>query len=832
MRRSKWVLIGLLAAGFVAVTLVLVLVAWQFIRYRGTDGEPPEVLPPPSVRIVQPAPGNTSTIAEVVNVNVNAVGPADFLSMELWINGELAAVQAAPAGGQNPWTAPFSWIPDEAGAYSLLARGFDADGLSYYSDGVVIGVEATSLDDGDGNVSLAANSGDDNYQITYPGASIGGAAVPLYVPPQAPDGESSQSGAQDWNGSPGDWITSLTASAVPTAPDLSVESLACAAMLSIHDLSDNEEGFILYRQDANASSWTQVATLAAQTASEWITYSDSGLTGGVTYYVSAFNSQGKSNSNPVVVAATAQDCAQSDGSGGFSAARLQSFESDLKTDRNYCYYSFNGGQSKRWPEVGFLEQNAERTTLGETIPLPHDVSIDSKRVYESLDLYLECWGWSGETLFLLGEGYLGGLGDMTGPVDMFGDNFSLTFILSDLTKFNFPLGPLAELDGHPLADTMTLIDPPTALRMPYMGTKITDDPAECGSHLEPTSQNLLGQLFLCAPYPNFNIGPGGALPQQYVVWAPLDNVCDAKPAQDCVPYQSWKNFASSYGGEVWFQVRARNYGSSNPSTSVFSITSVTEPDRMVLPLPPINPHKLALPEFCHGPYPMLAFDVRMLVTGQAGLEAAEMDKVPQGLPGTFIGPWGNPQILPCDQLGVYSADLVPIKVTFESIKLTNTHDGCCGSELDLYGSMGVNVNGEGNYEAATVFGFPQPGNTVQVDSGTYSLANWSMCLLYDVYFSDEVWPCDNPSNWSQNNNSVEVLVYNQDAIEIFVHITDDDWSYAGNQDDTLCLKTVMTPNKTIQEWALTESETYVLSSPNKGSGACQVTVTVNSLVEQ
>ena len=105
--------------------------------------------------------------------------------------------------------------------------------------------------------------------------------------------------AGEWQGSPGDWLTDLTAGSAPAAPELVAAADGCGIRLNIHDLSENEEGFTLYRQTTESPDWVHAADLASHSGKGWIEYQESNLTGGVTYYVSAFNSQGASSSNLV-----------------------------------------------------------------------------------------------------------------------------------------------------------------------------------------------------------------------------------------------------------------------------------------------------------------------------------------------------------------------------------------------------------------------------------------------------------------------------------------------------------------------------------------------------
>jgi hypothetical protein len=87
----------------------------------------------------------------------------------------------------------------------------------------------------------------------------------------------------------------------PAAPELAVSADGCNVKLDIHDLSENEEGFGLYRQISNSPEWVHVADLASHSGKGWIETQDSNLSGGIAYYVDAFNSKGQTSSNLALV---------------------------------------------------------------------------------------------------------------------------------------------------------------------------------------------------------------------------------------------------------------------------------------------------------------------------------------------------------------------------------------------------------------------------------------------------------------------------------------------------------------------------------------------------
>jgi hypothetical protein len=291
------------------------------------------------VAISSPPHGVQLEVGETIMVEAAAIGSLPFQSMELWINGELMGVQAAPSGGAQPFSTYFSWVPVETGIYSLIAATTD-EGNKEMSSQVVVFV--TQRETGSEFVSFGSTT-------VLPAPSGGG-----YVPPDGPGASDSTGPAMIWEGSIGDWITSLTADVKPAAPELIVIEGECASELQIHDLSDNEEGFVVYRQTGILPMWVQVAALNSQQDVDWIIYTDEGMYGAVTYYVSTFNSKGESKSNLVLVNIDPTDCTSVGKSNVIGTVELTLQIPTLGAQQVYCYRSLDGLTWDRWPQFGFL----------------------------------------------------------------------------------------------------------------------------------------------------------------------------------------------------------------------------------------------------------------------------------------------------------------------------------------------------------------------------------------------------------------------------------------------------------------------------------------------
>ncbi|MCJ7622646.1 MAG: hypothetical protein MUO76_04015, partial [Anaerolineaceae bacterium] len=195
------------------------------------------------VSIGRPVPGAQLAAGESLLVSATAVGPDAFLLVELWVDGVLAGVHAAPSGGALAFSTHFYWLPIEPGAHSLIAAAIDSEEEKTMSAQVIVYV---TPDESRGEILTSAD-GDFPTVLPAPDGDSYGAPGP-------PDDNESIGPAGGWSGSPGDWVNSITADEKPAAPELVGTTECCGSTLSIHDLSSNEEGFAIYRQSTNTST--------------------------------------------------------------------------------------------------------------------------------------------------------------------------------------------------------------------------------------------------------------------------------------------------------------------------------------------------------------------------------------------------------------------------------------------------------------------------------------------------------------------------------------------------------------------------------------------------
>ena len=324
-------------------------------------------------------------------------------------------------------------------------------------------------------------------------------------------------------------MTDLTAGSAPATPELVAAADGCGIRLNIHDLSENEEGFTLYRQTTESPDWVHAADLASHPGKGWLEYQESNLTGGVTYYVAAFNSQGESSSNLALVNIDPQACPPSVPLIEIPALHLKVGE--LKIDENtggiYCYTSLDSKNWSRWPEHGSLNSSA---SLQEIPPLvkPHLLSNLKDKGFETetktLELNMECWGWQGPNLIAIGN--IKDKIDIAAPQEIHlvlsGATFDILPKISlDIKSKLFELGSSLQTPSIKVVDQYsveTLGYVPESDQMPYIVAWESDDPGICADHmLDPAGKELF-----CSPLPGFTAGPGGSYPQKYLVWYVLN----------------------------------------------------------------------------------------------------------------------------------------------------------------------------------------------------------------------------------------------------------------------------------------------------------------------
>lgn len=831
--------ITLLITSILVITLIGAIVwgGMVYSNYRNSGGVPAVASSPAMVSIGSPTNGDLIEIGEAVIVETAAVGPNAFLSMELWLDGELAGVQAALAGGQHPFNTHFSWMPLEPGLHSLIAAAVDEYGDKTISSQIVVMV----VENEDG---IELNPPEDVPEV-LPAPPAG------YAPPAGPGGGAVWP-AGNWSGSLGEWTTSLNEDEKPAAPELAAQAGQCLAELQIHDLSDNEEGFVVYRQTINSPVWLKVATLSSQSNVEWISYQDEGIYGAVTYYVAAFNAQGDAESNLALVNIDPADC---DGvNSGLSATEV---DLTLKipgtgADKVYCYQSSDGIHWARWPHFGFLSPDEEGF-------LPKGILQVQRNNQISQGLYMECWGWQGSTLVPLGSFSEKELQpDLTGKQMIIGEGLAAEVALT-LVSMLQP-GDLYPIGGGPMADFQSIeIDfnpqklTATSSFVPRVNLSVTTDREECGKWLPPDAQNLFGQLLYCFPYPEFDVDKGALTPQHYLLWTFTPKpYCLGGQTEECKTYRYLYNEAVGNGGQVGFEV-------IGTSSSGVHRWTVSEPFLWMFVAPPV---------ICTGE---MQYNVRMWY--QPGNEGVEVSASPGDqitevgdqvfspiYPNEiFYGPYSNTVSAPCLKHQINMTGKIMyveyLDITFESVEFFDIDDddhSASGDDVELYGyfsvyapSMGTLINldwclfagscGEdgkihvdkerflniANWEETSDDNCP--GCLKTVKSNYYSLSDWRIC--HSVGKSRCRYDGQSTS-FITNNNVIRVFVADGDSLTFSVHLIDHD---EGSGNDMVCPASEMTPSRSLEQWANIQGESYKLHSWDNGSGRCYVNVTINAV---
>jgi hypothetical protein len=101
-KKSSLLIKLVLGAVVVAVLAALGVIAYKFISYKESGGIQTDTSFA-QVAISYPSQGMQLELSDSVMVEAAAIGSKPFQSMELWINGELLGLQAAPSGGAYPF---------------------------------------------------------------------------------------------------------------------------------------------------------------------------------------------------------------------------------------------------------------------------------------------------------------------------------------------------------------------------------------------------------------------------------------------------------------------------------------------------------------------------------------------------------------------------------------------------------------------------------------------------------------------------------------------------------------------------------------------------------
>lgn len=785
----------LLIGGLVFLIVVLTggILTYQFLKYKNAGLNGLQTAPQAVVAITSPQTFSQAPEGSPQPVNVSSNGYQPLVSTELWVDGILMGVQAAPPGGLFNFNTTFLWSPGPAGEHSLVARTVDAQGNIAVSTAVLVNIlPYVPGPDADSGVAF-----DTVPAMVLPGAAGGGTGG-------SEDGELPSPGdsvgpAQAGAPSPADWLTGLTNKQPPKAPGLVVSIEGCATTLSIHDLSNNEEGFQIFRSTDYAPGWTEIATLSSQSALNWITYPDT-LNGAsqASYYVAAVNSAGQAKSNLATASFSSTDCPAAESSQLVLSVEPLSFTTDLPVDQAYCYKSMNNALWERWPQEGFFLPGADGFDI-QKYKLTFAVNgLDGKPILKTFDLRLECWGWEAGALKFLGEAhFMNDVSNLREQDEQRGGDISI------ILKFEVGKPNIKAPSPNPP-------DPaPTDPSYPYIFALLSYDPNLCKDHLPASAQNVLGVLIFCSPFPAYTLGPGTANPQPYLIWVVSTKKCPAGENADCQFLPELIAYAQTHNGNVQFLIF--DSLTSSAATSPYAKASFVIP-----------------PEGCIGSH---QFQVRLEYT--------------QPAPALHIeGPISNPVTVPCF-FDVNST--VGLNVTFDSLTLSNVddNDGDPPQDVELYGffqatssdgSHGVRKLGywddydrdsydcpdEGFHFGGGLGVSGTGGCPKSYQNGTYSIPEMLLCT------SDGHYNCvinnSEGTDFLDHNNTIHLTVGEGDSIVLEVLLNDFD---SGSPNDGVCFATIITSSRTALEWA--ESPvSFGIGQNDNGNAACNVQGTISS----
>jgi hypothetical protein len=788
--RRRYLVVGCGIAGAL-VTLAVLLggAAYLFKQHQSTLAQLPDKASPIMIAITDPHSSQTVPAGTPLLVHVDAGSSESLFSLELWANGQIVGVQAAPApNGTSAFAADFAWTPSDPGNYTLIARGIQANNQGADSDGVIVivGPSEKTLDES-GSVDTGQS-----IPISNGGGGEGG-SIPLPQPPSLPGDSDSIGPAQTWKLSLTDWMFGGP-SVLPKAPELTAAPQGCGATLSIHDLSEGEDGFIVFKMTDSAPTLTKVTTLDGQSQLDWLTYTDESYTNENSYMVRAFNGNKVADSNIVFAKGDPADCKSVSSQIPQLSIQLTSLKTDVDADMVYCYKSLNGVDWSRWPTSGFFMPGAD----GFDIQGQADSLVLNELAGKSLTLDLECWGWVGGELQILGKLHKDDIRPALGNVQ-----------LTDG-------GLVAGLDlGGGIIQTKDKTKAPTDPKMPKVFAIIFHGPNACKEHLPGKGNNFLESALYCSWFPVYNPDEGQSQP--YLVWYVSDpqyqQCVDGKGA-DCNSVDSYLTRAKSYGGVVGFNVYAQ-FNNAIPQAT-------TPHDRTVFVVPPQNT--------CG--QDVLYLTVRMFYQG-----------------GPKDPDYPNQMIESPDSNTITSVFNCPppsevkLDVTFDTLHLGDLYDGPLDDDLELFGSLVA----EGLPGSGSVLNFGKWGENgpdcTDLDappllptdiiapfrtlgSGGNELpecphyyytgmsdplfAATSMCA------SDTYAHCN--GSYSTQNNVIQVTVGDGSKLRVSVHIMDYD---AYSLDDTVCQTQTYIGPESNYSW-MSYSGSGTLSQGDNGNASCTV----------
>ncbi len=770
---------------FAALVLVGVLKYSQY-RQKTISIQPDTVNS--MVMISSPSDGSKVRSGSPIIVEAAVINASKTETIGLYLDGEFLGEQPVLSTGGGYFQSEFLIYPSAEGIMILTASMTAPDeGISYSSPVQILVIppeydeDATDIVDYDG----------ENDKPGEPETST----------PILPGGDLPE--ADEWIGTIPDWIKSALNDEKPDAPELAAKVEGCIVHLGIQDRSDNEEGFEVWRLLPNSPDWARVEVLAAQSEEEWFVYLDEDAFGPTQYYVAAFNSQGKKNSNLIQVQPDAELCAPAVQERSVEVLRLENVKTEIPVENLYCYVSLDGSSWIRRPESGFWKResfNGDGTFDLEIISL--NLQTDEMREGER-SFFLQCWGWLGDELHYLGEFSPVLKPDEPGKRMAAVEGGLEAEVVLNLVPFPFEPVFYPMDDDHVGVGTgddsvHEIIDfsATTDATMPFLFPVVTYSQEICKNNLPPPFQNELGQILFCFPFPGFDIGTFGANPQPYLVWHASSKCLDGYTDPPCKPYPSWISQAADLGHEVGFYIY-----DSNPLG--FYIHEVNAPELFNFVIPPVP---------CTGER---NFWVRMWYYDGTSL-----------LP-TF-GPPSDTVTIECPHK---VEGFTAFDITFDQLRLFDVEDGDLMGKQDVeaYGYLRAGSGTDTRYinfapwnQQASSCPDDSVSLTLQSGGGLgcpkiwtegyYPLSETPLC-------TSQSYKSCNLNTWNDGNNTIRLVVRESDAMTLSIKLVD--WDDA-SANDVICQGAFTIESQSIFEWKKITTQNFTINTAKTSSGQCRI----------
>jgi hypothetical protein len=409
LRRLTW---G--CAGFLLALALLALIVGLFIWWM------PSRVVGPTVAIRQPASGSRVSMEDGTLLVIRIRGTEAAVRVELWVDGEREAT-LLPGEGQQvlPEMVRLRWQPSSEGPHTLVAGAYDRRGAQGRSRPVIIDGVADddpalvgiplAVEPGDSEDTLAERSGlpAESLEDAVPLAGADGGEIVVQIPAgDLPAGFFGEGGDEPEASRDAPIPEALPQPAdLPAAPlSLTAEHAGGCQVRLTWDLGESSANVRLDRLGGLDQDFRHVFE-GASAPSEFVDTVPWG--GEYIYQIASLGRQGEAPGPMRSVEIPAEACPQAQALPESGAAWFQFEATRLMTaadvERAYCYLSLDGGEYQRIP----AGKDVFLPSLGDGWDLAPYLAGMQRRVFQHrvedpISVAMECWGWQGGDLSLLG----------------------------------------------------------------------------------------------------------------------------------------------------------------------------------------------------------------------------------------------------------------------------------------------------------------------------------------------------------------------------------------------------------------------------------------------